>query len=92
MSQTDEKAFEAYAEEILLTRGGWQLAASAEWDIERALFPVRVHAFLQETQPTLWDEMRALHAAGLESLLINALVKELDLKGTLYVLRHGFKF
>ena len=36
--------------------------------------------------------MRALHAAGLEALLVNALVKELDLKGTLHVLRHGFKF
>jgi type I restriction enzyme R subunit len=36
--------------------------------------------------------MRDLHDAGLESLLINALVKELDLKGTLHILRHGFKF
>ena len=36
--------------------------------------------------------MRALHGAGLESMLIGALVKELDLKGTLHVLRHGFKF
>ena len=37
-------------------------------------------------------EMRNLHGAGLESLLINTLVKELDLKGSLHVLRHGFKF
>ena len=36
--------------------------------------------------------MRTLHATGLEALLINALVKELDLKGSLNVLRHGFKF
>jgi type I restriction enzyme, R subunit len=36
--------------------------------------------------------MRKLHGAGLESLLINTLVKELDSKGTLYILRHGFKF
>ena len=49
-------------------------------------------AFLEATQPKLWSEMRALHAAGLEKLLIGALVKELDLKGTLHVLRHGFKF
>jgi type I restriction enzyme R subunit len=33
-----------------------------------------------------------LHGAGLESLLINTLVKELDSKGSLHVLRHGFKF
>ena len=92
MSQTDEKAFEAYAEDILLTRGGWQVGDRTEWDVERALFPTRVLAFLQETQPKLCDEMRGLHAAGLEDLLITTLVKELDLKGTLYVLRHGFKF
>ena len=36
--------------------------------------------------------MRTLHGTGLENLLINALVKELDIKGTLHVLRHGFKF
>ena len=36
--------------------------------------------------------MKALHGAGLESLLINTLAKELDVKGTLHVLRHGFKF
>ena len=36
--------------------------------------------------------MRALHAAGLEALLLSTLVKELDAKGSLNVLRHGFKF
>src|SRR5260370_16481084 len=36
--------------------------------------------------------MNALHGAGLESLLINTLAKELNMKGTLHVLRHGFKF
>jgi len=92
LSQTSEYAFESYVESVLLQQAGWQRGDSAEWDVERAIFPARVHAFLQETQPTLWAEMRTLHAEGLESLLINALVKELDLKGALHVLRHGFKF
>src|SRR5207245_11119473 len=47
---------------------------------------------LESTQPKLWSEMRALHASGLEKLIIVALLKELDLKGALHVLRHGFKF
>src|SRR5205823_1590945 len=34
----------------------------------------------------------ARHGAGLEKLLIETLAKELDLKGSLHVLRHGFKF
>ena len=92
MSQTTEKAFETYVEEILLTKGGWKSGTNSEWDKERALFPARVFAFLQETQSKLWKEMRDLHGTDLEPMLIAALVKELDLKGTLHILRHGFKF
>ena len=91
MSQTNERAFESYVALMLLDRG-WQPGTNAEWDVERALFPARVCAFLEATQGNLWKEMRDLHAASLEALLIAALVKELDLKGTLHVLRHGFKF
>ncbi|HEY0075465.1 MAG TPA: type I restriction endonuclease, partial [Abditibacteriaceae bacterium] len=92
MPHTTEKAFESYVEEILLTKSGWQTGRVAEWDKEQALFPAYIFAFLQDSQPKLWDEMRKLHGAGLEPLLINTLVKELDIKGTLHILRHGFKF
>ena len=91
-TQTTEHAFETYVEEILLTRGGWKSGSNAEWDKERALFPAQVFAFIEATQPKLWADMRTLHAAGLEALLLTALVKELDAKGSLHVLRHGFKF
>src|SRR5205823_3889764 len=62
------------------------------WDVKLALFPGEVVAFLKETQPKLWGAMETLHGEGLESLLIETLAKELDLKGALHVLRHGFKF
>jgi type I restriction enzyme R subunit len=91
-SQTNERAFEAHVEEVLHHQGGWQSGTNADWDVERALFPARVCGFLETTQPKLWAEMRTLHASGLEALIIGALVKELDLKGALHVLRHGFKF
>ena len=90
-AQTTENAFESYVAEML-SSGGWQPGITAEWDVERALFPAPICAFLQDTQPKLWAEMRALHGPGLESLVTTWLVKELDLKGTLHVLRHGFKF
>lgn len=92
MSQTGEKAFESYVEEILHGQSGWQTLARDGWDVERALFPAQACAFLQDTQPKLWAEMLALHGAGLEPLLIKTIAQELDLKGTLHVLRHGFKF
>ena len=90
--QTNERAFETYIEEILLKQGGWKSGSNAEWDKERALFPAQVFAFIADTQPKLWAQMQVLHGAGLEALLLGTLVKELDAKGSLYVLRHGFKF
>jgi Type III restriction enzyme, res subunit./Type I restriction enzyme R protein N terminus (HSDR_N). len=90
--QANEHAFEAHVEEVLLGQGGWLRGSLAEWDVERALFPAQVCGFLQDTQPKLWAELRTLHAGALEGLVVGALVKELDLKGTLHVLRHGFKF
>jgi type I restriction enzyme R subunit len=92
MSQTTENAFETYVEEILLTQGGWQRGTNAEWDKDRALFPAQVIAYIQNTQLSRWEQMQALHGSDLEKLLISSLVKELDTKGSLHVLRHGFKF
>ncbi|HEY2383078.1 MAG TPA: type I restriction endonuclease [Terriglobia bacterium] len=90
--QTNERAFELHAEEVLIQQSGWRSGTNAEWDVRRALFPARVYSFLEATQPKLWSEMRTLHGAGLENLIIGALIKELDLKGALHILRHGFKF
>ncbi len=92
MTQTTERAFETYVATMLRDRAGWKPGANAEWDVERALFPARIFAFIEETQARLWAEMRALHGTGLERLLLDTLARELDLKGTLHILRHGFKF
>ncbi|MBF0611879.1 MAG: type I restriction endonuclease subunit R [Magnetococcales bacterium] len=91
MSQTNENAFESNVEEMLLA-GGWKRGTNAEWDQDKALFPVQIYTFIEATQPKLWQEMLTLHGAGLKSMLLTALVKELGIKGSLYVLRHGFKF
>ncbi|MFN7835907.1 MAG: type I restriction endonuclease subunit R [Burkholderiaceae bacterium] len=91
MSRTTEKAFETYLEQML-TEGGWLPGTNAEWDKTRALFPARVFAFIEATQPKLWMDMAAQHGANLQPMLLDALGKELDIKGSLHVLRHGFKF
>ena len=93
MTQTGEHSFETYIESVLLEKSGWQPGTNAEWDVDLALFPARILAFLQDTQPRLWEEMRALVGAkNFSPLLIKTLVKELQIKGTLHILRHGFKF
>ncbi|TNE82541.1 MAG: type I restriction endonuclease subunit R, partial [Gammaproteobacteria bacterium] len=91
MSQTTEKAFESYVEQMLLAKG-WQQGDLSGWDKERALFPQAITDFIAATQPQLWETMRSQHGAQLESMVLTALVKELAIKGSLHVLRHGFKF
>ena len=91
MAQTSEKAFETYLEQML-AEGAWLPGTNAEWDKVRALFPARVFAFIETTQPRLWAEMAAQHGGNLQPMLLDALSKELDIKGSLHVLRHGFKF
>jgi type I restriction enzyme R subunit len=90
--QTKELAFETYVEEILLTSSGWQSGRLTEWSKERALFPAQLFAFIKETQAALWKQMSELHGNAFDLLLIQTVVKELDAKGSLHVLRHGFKF
>ena len=90
--QTTESVFESRVENLLLKQGGWEAGTLVEWDKARALFPARVFAFIEATQPKLWGEMAGLHGDNLRPMLLDALVKELEIKGSLHVLRHGFKF
>ena len=91
MKQTTEKAFESYVEQMLLAKG-WQQGSVSEWDKEKAFFPKQIFAFISATQPQLWEAMHGQHGMQLESMVLSTLVKELAIKGSLSVLRHGFKF
>ncbi|QID16146.1 type I restriction endonuclease subunit R [Nitrogeniibacter mangrovi] len=91
MTQTTEKAFESYVAQMLLAKG-WQQGVVSGWDKELALFPQAITDFIAETQPQLWEAMRGQHGTQLEPMLLATLVKELAIKGSLHVLRHGFKF
>ena len=90
--QTDEHAFETLVENTLLHESGWESVSNAEWNVDQALFPAEIYSYLESAQPELWARARTLHGKELERLIVAALVKELNIKGTLHVLRHGFKF
>ena len=89
-SQTKEQEFEFTVQGMLLN-GGWVKGDVAEWDVGMALFPARAVAFLREAQPDLWAQT-APYYSDFEDAIVRRLVKELDYKGTLAVLRHGFRF
>ena len=90
-AQTTEQAFESAVVSIL-AGVGWESAGAGEWDVDRALFPDRVVAFLRSTQPELWADVEDSQGAEVEARMLERLCKELDTKGTLEVLRHGFRF
>ena len=91
-NQTTEKAFESYLEQTLIKKSGWQKGSNQDWDKKIALFPAEIVAFIKDTQEALWEEMRKIHGDDLQNKIIMTLCKELNAKGTLHVLRYGFKF
>ncbi len=90
--QYSERAFETYIEEALFSKNSWAKGSKQDWDQENALFPNYIFDFIRRTQPDLWDRFEKMHSSNLESLIIETLIKELDTKGTMPILRHGFKF
>ncbi len=90
-TQTTEQAFETTVESMLLG-SSWRAGDLAEWDVDRALFPDRVVAFIRDTQPDEWARVANLYGDDLEARIVEILARELDTKGVLDVLRHGFRF
>jgi type I restriction enzyme R subunit len=76
-----------------LDAAGWiyEEGAAARYDRERALFPEDLRDWLQETQPKVWEALEKAHGAAALNVLGDRLRKQLDDRGTLDVLRHGFE-
>ncbi|MGD0354546.1 MAG: type I restriction endonuclease [Dehalococcoidia bacterium] len=91
MKATTEKAFEAYIQETMAARG-WTNGSNQLWNRTQALFPEYLIDFIKSTQAELWLQMEKLHGTELPSKMLETIVKERDTKGTLFILRHGFKF
>ncbi|MEB1610738.1 type I restriction endonuclease [Xanthomonas campestris pv. campestris] len=91
MSGHTEHAFETAIEVGLLASGGYQMRQPAEYDETLALFPADVIGFIKDSQPTRWQQLETLLGVRTQATVLEALVKELEIKGALHVLRHGFK-
>lgn len=86
-----EEAFEIGIVEHLASHG-YLLGDPEKFDKQRALFADEVFALIEATQAALWESLKKQHGDGLGVGLLDALVKNLESRGTLDVLRHGFKF
>ena len=91
MPAYNEAAFETAIETGLLAAGGYQQRSAQAYDEALAMFPDDVTGFLQDSQPAKWGQLQALLGDRTAATVLDSLVKELDIKGTLHVLRYGFK-
>ena len=91
MSSHTERDFEVAIEAGLTSSGGYNTRSPSAYDEALALFSADVTGFLQESQPAKWQALEALLRPRTAATVLNSLSKELELKGTLHVLRHGFK-
>ena len=78
-----------------LGANGWLYAAPGSdgdargYDTVRALYPADVIAWVQATQPQVWETLQKNHGAAAEAMLLDRLRKALDERGTLELLRVG---
>ncbi|MCC6009264.1 MAG: type I restriction endonuclease subunit R [Rhodobacteraceae bacterium] len=91
MSGHTERDFETAIEAGLTGGGGYATRQQGSYDEALALFPEDVTGFLKDSQPTRWGQLEALLGEKTSATVLDSLAKELEIKGTLHVLRHGFK-
>src|ERR1039458_26788 len=85
-----EQTFEEAIEKSLLEHGGYIKGHSDDFDAQNGFFPEYVTDFLKQSQKKEWDKITGIHKSEVESKVIQRLIKELDQRGTLDVIRNGF--
>ena len=85
-----ELTFEQAIESNLLEHGGYVKGSSTDFDVQQGLFPNYITDFLKQSQPKAWDKLVTIHKDEAEKKVILRLVKEIDLRGVLDVIRKGF--
>ena len=91
MSSHTERDFETAIEAGLTSSGGYRTRNPSAYDEALALFPDDVSGFLRDSQLAKWEALETLLGPKTAATVLDSLSKELEFKGTLHVLRHGFK-
>jgi len=91
MTGHTELDFEIAIEAGLISSGGYEKREATAYDEALAMFPEDVSGFLQDSQAAKWGQLQALLGDKTRATVLDSLAKELEIKGTLHVLRYGFK-
>jgi len=84
-----EETFESNIVNLLVYAGGYQERNASAYSQELALFSEDVVAFIQDSQPKEWEKLAKIVPEDTKGHLISRLCKELELRGTLDVIRSG---
>jgi len=85
-----ELTFESAIEISLLETGGYTKGFSEDFDAQLGLFPKYIIEFLKTSQAKAWEKLANIHKDEVEKKVIQRLIKEIDLRGVLDVIRNGF--
>ena len=74
-----------------MSAAGWlyEEGSATRYDRARALFPEDVQAWLETSQPQVWEALSKAHGAAALDVLCDRLRKSINDRGTLDVLRYG---
>jgi len=86
-----EIRFEEAIEQELMASGGFTKGDAKAYNLESALFAKDVISFLKQSQTKKWEALQTILSDKTEETILHDLTKELAAKGSLHVLRHGFK-
>jgi len=87
---TTENTFESAIVQSLIENGGYSQGNAPDYSPELGLFKYEVLKFLQDTQPKNWQKISAIHGDNVDNRIIQRIYKEMDLRGSLDVIRNGF--
>lgn len=90
MSITTEHTFESALVQSLVENGGYTLGDASTYSKELGFFRDEIIRFLKASQPSRWAKIESVHDADVENRVLQRLYKEMDLRGSLDVLRNGF--
>src|SRR5574344_78688 len=91
MKKHTENRLEDAIVDSLVSSSGYVLGCSEDFNAERALEPGRVLEFLKSTQPKAVQSLQSIHGDQTDSVILESLCAEIEIKGVLKVLREGFK-
>ncbi len=84
-----EKTFESAIIQVLTESGGYIETSPSDFSRELIFDKQIILRFLKSSQPNEWTKLTEIHKEETENKIIQRVFKELDLRGTLDVLRHG---